>query len=267
MVRWISHLTDFGRMNDTLDRVEEAASDAVLQRLLAPWLGGRRKESEPPDGAHAVTSPTTGYVQHIDMGALSQVVREMEAEAWLAALPGDFVHPATPLVHVTSEPSDDFEQRLCDAITCGRDRSFEQDPRFGVIVLSEIASRALSPAVNDPGTAIDVLGRLLRVLSLWRRDVEAVCDYDNIHVPTLHADELIDLAIRPIARDGAGVFEVQAKIQATLTALSAADQATFGEPAEHWSQRSLDQAEQAGLAPEDLKTLQGVALVADRPNA
>ncbi|MFM0339824.1 DUF2254 family protein [Paraburkholderia fungorum] len=48
-------------------------------------------------------------------------------------------------------------------------RSFEQDPRFGISVLTEIASRALSPAVNDPGTAIDVIGRGIRILSLWEQ--------------------------------------------------------------------------------------------------
>ena len=40
------------------------------------------------------------------------------------------------------------------------------------VVLAEIASRALSPAVNDPGTAIDVLGRLVRVLSRWELPAE-----------------------------------------------------------------------------------------------
>ena len=53
--------------------------------------------------------------------------------------------------------------RAC--FTLGETRTFEQDVRFGVIVLAEIAQRALSPAVNDPGTAIFVLDRITRLIA------------------------------------------------------------------------------------------------------
>jgi uncharacterized membrane protein len=46
-------------------------------------------------------------------------------------------------------------------------RYFHEDPRFGLITLSEIASRALSPAVNDPGTAIQIISSHVRLFSLW----------------------------------------------------------------------------------------------------
>jgi uncharacterized membrane protein len=46
-------------------------------------------------------------------------------------------------------------------------RYFDEDPRFGLITLSEIASRALSPAVNDPGTAIQIISSYVRLFSLW----------------------------------------------------------------------------------------------------
>ncbi len=51
-------------------------------------------------------------------------------------------------------------------------RTFEDDPRFGLIVLSEIADKALSPGVNDPGTAIDVIGTLVRLFTLWQSPPE-----------------------------------------------------------------------------------------------
>ena len=43
--------------------------------------------------------------------------------------------------------------------------------------MSEIASKALSPAVNDPGTAINVIGRLVRLLSTWQVSEEVEVDY------------------------------------------------------------------------------------------
>lgn len=94
---------------------------------------------------------------------------------------------------------DETYERLQSAFITDRDRNFEQDPLFGLTVMSAIASRALSPAVNDPGTAIFILGRMVRILSVWRADVDAKLDYTNIYVPSLTGDELLDVKLRPIA--------------------------------------------------------------------
>ena len=85
---------------------------------------------------------------------------------------------------------------------------FDDDPRFGLIVLSEIAGRALSPAVNDPGTAIEVIGTDVRLFTLWntlaneRKEVEP--KHDRVEVTEVSILEMFDDAFRPIARDGAG---------------------------------------------------------------
>lgn len=261
LMRWISHLTDFGRMQDTLDRVEQATTEALERRLEAPWLGGTPLDAPAPKTATSVCSEITGYVQHIDMEALSDTAQDLGAECWIDALPGSFVHPASPLMQVSTGPlSDGDSRRLRTAFVCGKERDFEQDPRFGLIVLTEIASRALSPAVNDPGTAIDVLGRLVRVLAPWRSDVEPVIDYPEIHVPTLRVDALLEIAVRPIARDGAGLYEVQLHLQDTLAALSHIHPDTFRDTALFWSGDALERARTAGLTDRELQALQDAAL-------
>ena len=53
------------------------------------------------------------------------------------------------------------------AFIVGDDRTFREDPRFGLVTLAEIAARALSPAVNDVGTAIDIVGTFVRLLARW----------------------------------------------------------------------------------------------------
>ncbi|MCI1114058.1 DUF2254 domain-containing protein, partial [Stenotrophomonas maltophilia] len=88
----------------------------------------------------------------------------------VAALPGAFLHPGRPLAHVAGGSSD-IDGAIRDAFSIGDERSYDQDPRFGLAVMAEIASRALSPAVNDSGTAIDVIGRLVRVLACWAERV------------------------------------------------------------------------------------------------
>jgi uncharacterized membrane protein len=56
---------------------------------------------------------------------------------------------------------------LREAFVIGNMRYFHEDPRFGLITLSEIASRAYIPAVNDPGTAIQIISSHVRLFSLW----------------------------------------------------------------------------------------------------
>ena len=75
-------------------------------------------------------------------------------------------------------------------------------------MLSEIASKALSPGINDPGTALDILvraTRLLRGLGAARAAAaETNRAYDRIHAPEVATGDLFDDAFDAIERDGAG---------------------------------------------------------------
>lgn len=266
LLRWISHLMSFGRLGDTLDRVERAAAHALRQRLAQPWLGGVPWDAPPPPRASVVTAATTGYVQHIDMAALAEAVARLGADAsdvrlHLAALPGTFVYDTAPLAHVVDgDVTDATVAAIRAAFTCGNERSFDQDPRFGPIVLAEIASRALSPAVNDPGTAIAVLGRLVRVLALWHVPAEPEIAYPAVYVPSIKASDLLEDAFRPIARDGAGLVEVQVRLQKALTALCEAAPAVYRAAALELATYALDAARAAPLHESDLAQLAQVAL-------
>ncbi len=62
LLKWIDHIISFGRMDDTLDRVETAAKEALVLRAATPCLGGRKREGPPADGAHAICPAKIGYV-------------------------------------------------------------------------------------------------------------------------------------------------------------------------------------------------------------
>jgi uncharacterized membrane protein len=119
---------------------------------------------------------------------------------------------------------DEADDAIRCAFTLGNDRSFEQDPRFGLSVLAEIASRALSPAVNDPGTAIDVLGRAVRILSDFSEqnvaEMQSAPIYPRVRVPGLDLNDLFDDIFAPIARDGASLIEVQMRLHKGLRLLA-----------------------------------------------
>jgi uncharacterized membrane protein len=226
LLRWIDHLTRLGRVGETTSRVEQAAKQSIVDRLEAPYLGGRRLQNLPPNG-YPITAPVIGYVQHIDVGALQAIAEETDQDIYVAASPGTFIYADTPVAWLAKAPageqSAELQERLFKAITIGNERSFDQDPRFALSVMSEIGSRALSPATNDPGTAIDVIGRMTRLMSLWAASSEpANIDpvYPRVHVPALRAEDLFEDAFMLLGRDGAGLIEVQLRLQKSLLALS-----------------------------------------------
>jgi uncharacterized membrane protein len=252
LLRWISHLMSFGRMGDTLDRVERATADALRTRLAMPYLGGR-PWTTPSEGVTPVPSAEVGYVQYVDMSALQEVATRLGCSLWVEAMPGQFVHHASPLLHAPLQEGIPEEEAtaLRGAFTCANERTFDQDPRFGVTVLAEIASRALSPAVNDPGTAISVIGRLVRVLSAWHAPMTPEVEYPALFVRPLDATDLMVEGFRPIARDGARMVEVQCQLQEALAGLAARAPAVFGDAALAMSAEAITRADHAEIHPDD----------------
>ena len=140
-------------------------------------------------------------------------------------------------------------------------RSFDQDPRFGLIVLSEIASRALSPAVNDPGTAIDVIGTIVRVLTPWgQRNADAAkVRFPRLRVPAIGADDLLVDAMAPIARDGAAMVEVGIRLQKALHALARLGDDDLARAARAQARDAVMRAEVALTFAGDVARLKAVA--------
>ncbi len=90
MLRWISHLTTFGRRDDTHERVEDVARDAMSRRLQAPYMGGHPLTGPIPEDAVAIYPDKTGYVCHIDMEDLQELAKAAGAQVYLAVVSGKF---------------------------------------------------------------------------------------------------------------------------------------------------------------------------------
>lgn len=263
LLRWIDHVSRLGRVGETTDRVEEAASRAMRRLRDNPYLGGAAFAAEDtlPADASPVFATRMGYVQHIDMAALGECCQESERAIYVHLLPGGYAEPARPLAHVLGPADDATCEAIRDAFSISDTRSFDQDPRFGACVLSEIASRALSPAVNDPGTAIDVLGRAGRVLATWATPPDAApeVDHPRVHVPPVMLEDLFDDAFTPIARDGAGTVEVAIRLQKTLRMLSGLGDGRYRQAAARHSELALARCELALTLPDDLRRVRAVA--------
>ncbi|SFR05134.1 DUF2254 domain-containing protein [Poseidonocella sedimentorum] len=212
LVRWISQLTRIGSMEYALDRAENAARETFEDMRSTPLLGGR---SWAADGAPAHSTgfdvPRSGFLSRVDMEALQELAEQNDAEIYLAHQPGDRILSGEPLGWIVPARADAEGDAKPDAsaFVIANSRTVEQDPRFALIILREAAAKALSPGINDQGTAIEVIARLERLLWDEARETEAPEPaYPRVYLPELSPEGFLIHAFRGIARDGAAHGEV-----------------------------------------------------------
>lgn len=133
------------------------ARGATAIRRAAP-----RRDASEPSGAPVTRIRTArgGAIQAVDAAGLVAEAARHDCTFVVAHLIGDFVPPGAVLVEVHGGTSAPDPDRVTGLIALGIERTIEQDPAFALRVLVDIAIRALSPAVNDPTTAVQVLNHI-----------------------------------------------------------------------------------------------------------
>jgi uncharacterized membrane protein len=165
-IRWVDSVARLGRVESTTLKVEEATQRAIEQRIKAPCLGAISASDIKEQGSFAVQTTEIGYIQLIDLARIQDWAKNNDVFINIAMLPGEFVTPEKNIAFVNKDVGC---EGLISAFSISSSRSFEADPRFGFIVLAEIASRALSPSVNDHGTAIGIISSITRLILLWSK--------------------------------------------------------------------------------------------------
>jgi uncharacterized membrane protein len=258
LINWIQQLSTFGRMNDLIERVELATAKALRWHGQHPHLNAQPPVEITKEAVAVGCDNASGVVTSVDMILLEAAAEEYGVTVYLAIHPGKLVYPARPLLYLSGGEADEVDhQPFRNAILVEHDRSFDQDPRFGLVVLSEIASRALSPAVNDPGTAISVLDSGLRCFEVLAQASSAPegARYSRVHGPVIEIGDLFTDFFTKIARDGAGMVEVQQRIQLCLLALAQSWPDLFLAAASETSRNALARALDTIVHQPDIKDL------------
>ena len=139
---------------------------------------------------------------------------------------GDFVAHNEPLFRLQGHGAAGInEDRLHGLVAFGRERTIEQDATFAFRVIVDIAIKALSPAINDPTTAviaIDQLQRLLQAVSTrdlhneWIRDKSGRL---RVHMRTPNWKDFVQLSFSEIRQYGAGNLQVARRLRAMIEAV------------------------------------------------
>jgi len=185
--------------------------------------------AEKPTGWSAATDGDVSVLEHLGNSGvvLAFARRELVAIAErddlvieLVPQVGDFVARGDPLFRVRNGAAD--AATLRSSIVFGGERTIEQDPRFAFRIMVDIANKALSPAINDPTTAVlalDQIHYLLMHVGQRRLDAGQVRDAEGrprLRFDTPNWIDFVSLAVTEIRHFGAGSMQVARRLQAML---------------------------------------------------
>lgn len=170
LLYFIHHISQAIGVNSIVDRIAsetETVIDEIMPRLRRPRSmagdgGWMPREERPAE----VVSAASGYVRYIDTRALVQLAKSYGMSVRVTRRVGHFVPEGVALLTV-SRADKLTAPRIAElraAFDLGPTRTLQQDVEFGVLQIVDIALKAISPAVNDPTTAITCIDQLSRIL-------------------------------------------------------------------------------------------------------
>jgi uncharacterized membrane protein len=159
-------------------------------------------------------------VASVDRAALVRLARQTGAFVEVVPMIGQYVVPGEVTLRLhgaAREPDPRAGRRV---LLLARQRSIDQDPAFALRMLVDIAIRGLSPAVNDPTTAVQALDRIEALLvELHRRGTgpSVVVDTDGVEhglFPAPTWAEYMELGLMEIRHYGAGSAQIARRLRA-----------------------------------------------------
>jgi uncharacterized membrane protein len=170
---------------------------------------------------------TSGIVVAFDAGRIAAIAERAGCAIELLPQVGDFVAKRDPVFQVYGAGASAVDpNELSAAIAFGAERTFPQDPLFAFRIIVDVAAKALSPAINDPTTAvlaIDQLHHLLRTVGRRRLDTGIVRDGSGavrLVYRTPDWEDFLRLATTEIRHFGASCIQVARRLRAMLENLA-----------------------------------------------
>ena len=209
LVYFIHHISNAISVNTIVDRIRRE-TESVIEALMpepAPAHaagGNRRRLSGELEGT--IVSRKSGYIRYVDIEALRALTKLYRVCLRLERRVGHFIPEGVALLRFTRGERITAERaaQFLAAIDIGPTRTMQQDVEFGVVQIVNVALRAMSPAVNDPTTAISCVDQLTGIVIRWigrappRRAFHDPPHVLRLVVPWIDLDGLLDLAFEQI---------------------------------------------------------------------
>jgi uncharacterized membrane protein len=209
LIYFINHISLSISVNHIVDRIARETELVVgefMPHARGPFPLSDRSETFPAQGGTPIVNSKSGYIRYIDISRLLALATAYGVCVRLERRVGQFVPAGVPLARVLKPermPAGGATH-LVAAIDIGPSRTMQQDVEFGIIQIVDIALRAMSPAVNDPSTAITCVDQLSRIMIQWIGRVPPSSHYYapphvlRLVVPWMSIDSLLDAAFEQI---------------------------------------------------------------------
>jgi len=218
------------------DRVISDISDFIanqLETLFPEKMGGEKVGEEKIDISAVVSayqnkvsikSPKSGYLQYISSGVLFDLVTKQDSMLKVYYRPGSYLVKDIEIAELLTHSKWEQEkiEMLLNQFIIGKTKTSQQDIEYSIHQMVEIASRALSPGINDPYTAIACIDNLTSTMSYlaqakfpskYRFDEEAKL---RVIANTLDFEKVLDAAFNQIRQFSAGSTAVIIRLMEAL---------------------------------------------------
>ena len=209
----------------------------------APPLSDSVAEEQLPVTLNLVHHGPPRAIQSMDVDRLLELAGASDSVIEAVSAVGDIVVDATPLLVVRNGTRPVREAALRRAIVLGDGRTFEQDPKYALRLLVDIAIKALSPAVNDPTTAVQALDQIQDLLLRLGRSQLEVGRYADgegklrVIIPFPQWEDFLRLAFDEIRAYGCNSVQVMRRMKAVISDLIAALPPQRSDALRHWQSR------------------------------
>ena len=200
-------------------------------------------------------------ITSLDIGDLVRQAQKAEAVIVMVCGVGDTLVENTLLLQVHGVGTTLPERNLLRAIHFGFERTSEQDPKYPIRLLVDIAIKALSPAINDPTTAVQAIDQIEDLLRrLGGHDLDAGYGYDadgvlRLIFPMPTWEDYLVLAFDEVRHYGAGSVQVMRRLKSALLGLADSVTADTRIEAVHRYLKQLDlTVDRSNLAADDQRT-------------
>lgn len=217
------------RVDAVLSALGQTARRQLPRQLRVP-RGATLVEPEPAGEQRAtlmVRSPKSGQIVAVDAARLLRIAARRRLRLTVLSRVGDAVSAGAPLVRVEGAAAlpAGVVAAVARTVVIEQERSLRHDPLYALRLLVDIAIRALSPAVNDPTTAVRSLDEIEGVLraaasqELGPRLLRAGGGEVLLGSPTW--DDVVGLALIEIMLSGAGQTQISRRIVALVDGVAA----------------------------------------------
>lgn len=186
-VFFIHHVTTWIKVSNLIFHITTKTMNSIHSHYVgenefqaeSPWENWEYEELTTVK-PYLLISKKSGYIEYIEIEKIISQATQDNCIVKIEQDLGNYVDQTSPLFSIWNLDDPSKSHRYLSLITISNDQEPVQDIKFGLQKLVEIALRAVSPAINDPYTAINSMNHLTKILSLLgQKHLEIPFHYDK----------------------------------------------------------------------------------------